>query len=208
MRAGGGAARRRQVHAGAEGGKAGAPVRPRAELALIHREWEAARGGAGGAVLIEGDAGVGKTRLHRGDASAADRRRPSPAAACFEHLQAAPLTPWMEAAPHPRRRPTTPVERRTETSAGLPRGPASGPEGVRPLLNPLLNLALPQPGGRFARRAGPSREAVRADRGILPWRAAVAAHAVVLEDLHWMDDSSLALAGHLAGQIQAAPLCF
>ena len=65
----------------------------RAELSLMRDAWVEARAGRGCTILVEGEPGVGKTRLLeealRGMADAARITR----AACFEHLQAAPFVP-------------------------------------------------------------------------------------------------------------------
>ena len=76
------------------------------------------------------------------------------------------------------------------------------------LLNPLLNVSLPaEPGRRVPRRPGPARAAVRAGRWHPCGGGRERGHVVVMEDLHWMDEGSTALIGHLARRVDEARSC-
>ena len=199
----------RQVHAwGGAGRRAGGSSADAPELALIHEKWAETQDGFGSALLVEGDAGVGKTRLIEEALLALPRDAIVTRAACFEHLQAAPLTPWTEALlgilgvarddPLDRR-----VARvRDYLEAHLPDLNEFGP-----LLNPLLNLALPPSPVVDTLDVQSRREKLfELITGMLTVAAGDAVHVIVLEDLHWMDDSSIALAGYMAGQIHRAPI--
>jgi class 3 adenylate cyclase/tetratricopeptide (TPR) repeat protein len=172
-----------------------------AELIVIRQSWEQARGGDGQFVLIEGDAGVGKTRLI--DEALKGLARPGriTRVACFEHLQAAPFTPWVDAlysvlglsrASATRER-TEAV--RTYLEACLPESLELGS-----LLNPLLTLSIAQSDVVGSLDSGARRQRLFGlVSRILTEAAGERGHVVVIEDIHWIDDSSLALVRHLGG---------
>jgi class 3 adenylate cyclase/tetratricopeptide (TPR) repeat protein len=193
----------RQVYAWGRAGRARRRLfGRRRELALIHEKWAKAQDGSGSALLVEGDAGVGKTRLIEEALRALPREAVVTRAACFEHLQAAPLTPWTEALLgilNVAR--DDPVERRTARVQDYLEAHLPDLKEFGPLLNPLLNLALPQSPMVDALDVQSRREKLfELITGMLTVAAGGAAHVIVLEDLHWMDDSSIALAGYMAGQ--------
>ena len=171
----------------------------RAELELIQREWEAARGGSGGVLLVEGDAGVGKTRLLeealRGMTDAGRVTR----AACFEHLQAAPFTPWVAVLEAVLEIPRgDPILHRTEAVKTFLEGRLADLVEFGSLLNSLLNVSLPQSDVVGSLDAQARRQKLFELIGrILTEAGRDRGHVVLVEDLHWMDDSSLALAAHL-----------
>ena len=180
----------------------------RAELEMIERTWEEARGGTGRALVIEGEAGVGKTRLVEEavrDMSPAGRVT---RAACFEHLRAAPYTPWTDVL-----RSTLglsrddPVDCRTDQVRTYLGTRLPDVVELGSLLNPLLTLSLAQ--SELVRSMD-----VRTRRQKLLeliCRIVVGAgdergHVLVVEDLHWMDESSLALVDHLSAHLAGARL--
>jgi len=191
-----------QIRGGASSGREeGRLFGRRAELLVLRQAWEQARGGDAQTVLIEGDAGVGKTRLI--DEALKGLARPGRAtrAACFEHLRAAPFTPWVDV---------------LYSILGLSRGASTGErtEAVRShlearlpddlemgsLLNPLLTLSLPQSDVVGSLDSGARRERLFGlVSHILADAAAARGHIVVIEDIHWIDESSLDLVRHLGG---------
>ena len=173
---------------------------------MVRKSWEDARRGDGRALLIEGEAGVGKTRLVEealrvaGDAGRVTRT------ACFEHLQAAPFTPWLDvlhsileiARDDPADRRTDQV--RTYLQARLPDLVELGS-----LLDPLLALSLPQ--SELVRSLDVRtrrRKLLELICRIVVESGGERGHALVVEDLHWMDESSLALVDHLSAHLAGA----
>jgi class 3 adenylate cyclase/tetratricopeptide (TPR) repeat protein len=180
----------------------------RKELDTLARSWERCRRGKGETILVEGDAGVGKTRLIDEALSSVAATGRVVRAACFEHLQAAPFTPWVDVLG-----PLLDIdgiddrEKRTNAAGVYLEQHVADQAEVGSLLNPLLDLSLPHgdvvrsldPQGRRARLfeliARITEESVRG-------RAA----AILIEDVHWMDDSSIALAASLAVRLSRAPV--
>ncbi len=117
----------RQIHGGARTGR----LQGSSLAAAPSSTWSGRVGrrlcrGDGRTLLIEGEAGVGKTRLVEealrvaGDAGRVTRT------ACFEHLQAAPFTPWIDVL-HSifEIARDDPVDRRTRPGADLSPGTAA-----------------------------------------------------------------------------------
>lgn len=205
----GGQVRRRAGEACRQGDLVGR----RAELGLLRRTWGRVLSGGGRTVFIEGDAGVGKTRLL--EEALRDISRPGTTrrvavtrAACFEHLQAAPFTPWVDALQAVLGLSGEgAAARRTETVRAHVGLHLRDLAEFGSLLNPLLNLSL-----SHSRVVGSLDAQTRRDKlfelvaRILDEAAGHAGHVVVLEDLHWADESSLALVGYLARRETTAPV--
>ncbi len=175
----------------------------RAELDRLARSWERARRGKGRAVLIAGDAGVGKTRLLEEGLQAMSAGDRVYRAACFEHLQAVPLAPWVELLQPilgvSRTEPTS--QRTSKVGAHLE---AHLPDFVEfgSLLNPLLNVTLPQSQVIGSLDAQARREKLfEVIASVVTEAAGVRGLVIGVEDVHWMDESSLALAAHLAREV-------
>ncbi len=178
----------------------------RTELQQIVQTARKAWQGTGWAVVLEGEAGVGKTRLLE---EALGRLPPTVRAvrgACFEHLEAAAFSPWVDV---------------LESLLDLDRGEAAEArtgrvqdsvrgtqlEEFASLLNPLLNLALPHSKVVAALDArGRRQKLFDLVTGILTTAAGSQGLAVVIEDAHWMDESSMALVDSLARRRPRAPL--
>ena len=186
------------------------------ELALIGSAWQQARDDGGSrTLLVEGEAGVGKTRLL--DEALRELERDcglAPGrvvrAACFEHLQAAPLTPWVDALHAVLGIGSVePAERRTgEVRAYLE---ARLPDLVDfgSLLNPLLAVTLSRNDVVRSLDAQTRRSKLfELITSILQQAASDAGLVLVIEDLHWMDESSLALVRHLAEHKVETPMLF
>jgi len=174
-----------------------------AELEELRRSWKAARRGDGRSVLVEGEAGVGKTRLLEEALLGLPRPGRVTSAACYEHLEAAPFTPWIDVLDAileiPRGEATS---RRTRKVQAYLEARLPGLAELGALLNPLLALSLPQSEviGSLDAQARRQRLFELIER-ILVSEAGERGHIVIVEDLHWMDESSLALVRHLAGHI-------
>jgi predicted ATPase/class 3 adenylate cyclase len=170
-----------------------------AELGVMREALERARAGRGGVVVIEGDAGIGKTRLlaelrrSAGDLRAVamqceqiDQSRPYAAAGAIlrRAMQLGPLAGDAE------------TEERLRTAVA---GRAPSLEPWLPLLGiPLgLELAATPETSRLDEKFVPERiaESVRdLLRALVPETA-----LVVLDDAHWLDEASNDLIGQVAG---------
>jgi class 3 adenylate cyclase/predicted ATPase len=180
------------------------------EIALVLERWEAAADGMGAVVLLSGEAGIGKTRVvqtvcervrgtrHlRIEGRCSPYRQHSPMHIVVELIQAALGFARDETPEILLRR----LERAV-AGAGLP--PA---EGV-PLLASLL--ALPIEDGAAPLSWAPQRQRQRTIEIVLDLLRAAAVPRpllVLVEDLHWIDASSLELLALLADQVATAPIC-
>lgn len=180
------------------------------EVALVLERWDAAAEGLGQVVLLSGEAGIGKTRIGqtvcarlqgarhtRLDGRCSPYRQHSPMHVVAELLQGAlgyerDDTPEM-------------VGRRLERTlaeCGLP------PEEALPLLGSLL--ALPPSGESAVLSWAPQRQRQRMIEIVLDVLRALAARRpllVLIEDLHWIDASSLELLSVLIEQVATTPIC-
>ncbi len=178
------------------------------ELEVLLSQWRLARQGNGQAVLVSGEAGIGKTRLVQG---LEERLAPEATwlvAQGSPYAQGSPLHPVIEllrrflelAADDP------PERQLTRLGEALDRHGLPPPEAV-PLLAPLLSLPL---GERYPtldmspeKRRQMTLEAIVAlvlgvaDRRPTVW---------VVEDLHWVDPSTLELLDLLIEQAASVPL--
>ncbi len=145
-------------------------------LATVTAHISAARAGSGGLVLVSGPAGIGKTRLIEEAVGA------GPAVVwgrCVDDLGAPPLWPWHRVL-HGR------PDVAAAVAAALPdtdpaRGPTADPEAA---------------GFRFVAAAAESLVRTANPDGLV----------LVLEDLHWADETSLRLLRHLAGELHRSRL--
>ncbi|ANY10082.1 hypothetical protein AFB00_14860 [Pseudonocardia sp. HH130630-07] len=168
---------------------AGAPPCPgpllgrAAELTALEADLAAARAGRAGAVLVAGDAGIGKSRLA---SAVADRAT----AAGMRVLTGRCLDTGDAALPY------LPF---SEVLAAL-----TGPGGARPAARPALRDLLPGP-ATGERTVGDQEfgrlQVFEAVAGALRTAAAAVPLLVVLEDLHWADRSTRELLGYLLAQL-------
>jgi predicted ATPase len=123
--------------------------------------------------------------------------------ACFEHLQAAPLTPWIDVLQSILELTRDdPRERRTETVQAFFEGHLADLAEFGALLNPLLDLSLPQSEVVGSLDAQTRRAKLFELVGsILAESAADGGRVVVLEDYHWADESTQALVAYLAHRL-------
>ncbi|HUF85425.1 MAG TPA: AAA family ATPase, partial [Acidimicrobiia bacterium] len=189
-------------------GEHGAPTIGRDdELAALDRVMGELVGGRGGAVLVIGEAGLGKSRL-----VAETRQRAGGNAIVLEgrcaELGASPFRPFADAIRgHLRWDPSTPIETRIADVARL--GMLADPDDVvvALALRSLLGLgadddaswaALPPPQRQ--------REIFRAVRLLLRALTAEAPVLLVVEDVHWADPASVALTAELFSTVADVPL--
>lgn len=177
----------------------------RAELALLQDAWELAAGGEGRFVTIGGEAGIGKSRLVFELIASTGTDRD------VWHLQCSPEQ--VSSVLHP-------VARRIELAAGL--ASASDIDGQRELLREYL-ADWSDRERAFSAIAGllgvePEREALQPDpaRRREELLEILTAHLeevtsdrpvlMVVEDLHWGDQTTLELVHRLAGRIRSHPV--
>ncbi|MFQ6172065.1 BTAD domain-containing putative transcriptional regulator [Oryzobacter sp. R7] len=138
--------------------------------------------GAAAFLLVAGEPGIGKSRLVADlGAAAADEGAGVVVGRCLEGDYAPALWPWL------------PVVRELAGATG---------GAVDPLLAPLLDAGAADGDSG----SGTGLRMFDAVVALLSRAAAVRPLVVVLEDVHWADDSSLRLLRHLADAPPAAPL--
>jgi class 3 adenylate cyclase/predicted ATPase len=169
------------------------------ELGLLVRSWEASKEGHGQAVLIQGEAGIGKSRLVealRAQVSGEDyiwvARRCSPYHAnstlypVIEHMKR--VMDW---------KPEDGAEEKLEKLEAALKGQSLPPKEAVPLYAELMSLRLPE--GRYA----PLELSAKQKReqtldALAGWLLEEAERTSVLnvwEDLHWADPTTLELLG-------------
>jgi tetratricopeptide (TPR) repeat protein len=180
------------------------------EVMLIQRRWEQAKTGLGQVVLLSGEAGMGKSRLVRvlQEHVAAEPHariewrgslyhRQSALYPVIEHVQR--LLRWHLDGP--------PSEKLHRLEAALTASGVALAEAV-PLLVALL--ALPLPDAYRPLTLTPQRQRQHAFDTLLAWLHAEAQRQpvlVIVEDLHWVDPSTLELLSLLIDQVAQARLC-
>jgi len=183
------------------GGSARGPAMPSligrdGELAELEAAWEGAAGGAGTAIVIRGEAGIGKTRLV---AELRERVRRaggwSATGAALDLGGAAPLSLWAE------------LIRELLPGLAAPAADAAWPDDLAALANELP--------AHFGRRGlatsgvAPDLQRARLFEGVVSlvaWAAAQRPLLLVLEDIHAADRTSLELAGYVARRISVLPV--
>jgi DNA-binding SARP family transcriptional activator/tetratricopeptide (TPR) repeat protein len=165
-----------------------------AELARLRRALTEARGGRGGAVAVLGEAGIGKTRLvdemaheasHQGFRLIAGR--------AHESERILPFGLWIGAL----RTSGVLVDREALEAIGTP-------------WRRELARLFPELGTRGAARSGLD-DHLRIFEAVAELLTALARRRpvlIVLEDLHWADDTSLRLAAFLARRLARLCVCF
>jgi predicted ATPase len=158
-----------------------------ADLAELRHAFDRAAGGEPSAVLVEGEAGIGKTRLVRefqGElAGAADVH----VGRCFD-LGAARSAYG----------PLTSILRSMVDRLGAPAAKAAVGVGAE-----ALRMLVPELGEGAAVRESTSPGALRdAVATLIEAAAGTAPQVLVIEDLHWVDDSTLAMLTYLLRTLQ------
>ncbi|OXM59296.1 AAA family ATPase [Amycolatopsis vastitatis] len=156
------------------------------ELAVLRESLTAALAGGTGIVVIEGEPGVGKTRLLREAAAESERRGALVVwGSCLEGAGTPSMWPWLEAVraileslPAATRKPWLDGE------LGRLIASRDGGNGVRP---------LPESGTQFRL----FEQVVALVREVADQRPV----QIVIDDLHWADTASLQLLGHLVARL-------
>ena len=177
------------------------------ELGLLIARWEQAQEGDGQAVLIAGEAGLGKSRLLQ-----AFRERLAAAphswleCRCTPYSQGSAFHPLIELVeqglgfkPH-----DDPESKLRRLEAGLAYAKLSTSEVV-PLIAALLSLPLPD---RYPPlRQSPELQRKQTMEALVAWTLALAEQqplVMLYEDLHWCDPSTVEILGLLLGQSPTA----
>jgi class 3 adenylate cyclase/tetratricopeptide (TPR) repeat protein len=179
------------------------------EVALMHRRWDQATTGIGQVVLLSGEAGIGKSRLVQ---------------ALKEHITAVPHTriEWRGSPYHQQsalspvidhlhrllrvHHDAPPAEQLRTLEAALTASGVALSEAV-PLLATLLSLPLPDSYPPLT--LTPQRQRQKTLETLLAWLHAAAQQPVLLivEDLHWVDPSTVELLSLLIDQCAPMRLC-
>ena len=179
----------------------------KAELALLNQSWERAVLGEGHVVLVGGEAGIGKSRLIR---EFIDSIRDQPHELfrfqCSPAHLASMLHPFIDQIE--RRaglRSATDDEQRLDRVEAYVSGWAGDPEETIPLVAELLKVPLD---GRYAAVALSGEEHRSRTLSVLVAQFLAEANerpvVVVVEDLHWVDPTSLQLLRHLQAEVGSA----
>ncbi len=177
------------------------------ELAALAKRWKRARRGEGQLVLVVGDPGLGKSRLveefRKSLGTTAHTWIEWSASQLLQNTALHPYTEWG----HRRFDVKEPAERRladletTLTQVGL------DPAEYAPLLAPALDIPLPE--ARTKTEISPDAFRRRQLEAMIAWMLASAQTqpiALVVEDLHWADPTTLDLLRGLAEHGAEAPL--
>jgi DNA-binding SARP family transcriptional activator len=163
-----------------------------AEMARIEEALDRTWAGDGLALGLDGEAGIGKSRLAAEAAARAQRRGGRVLVGrCYETEQILPYGPWLDAL----------------RSAGIARD-AALLDGLGPVWRAELARLLPEAAGaEFPAGAGsePAR-AFEAVAQVLERLAAGQPLVVVLKDLQWADETNVRLAAFLGRRLQNRPV--
>jgi class 3 adenylate cyclase/tetratricopeptide (TPR) repeat protein len=179
------------------------------DLAWLRRQLDAALGGAGRALRIAGEAGVGKSRLTAALVEeAAARGMRVIAAACFPNTAGIPYAAWSEWLKSlcGISSGDSPALRERKLSAQLAQLGAGAEEWL-PLLGDLARLDVPE--NRLTRGLDPQLRQTRRFElleQLLLHAAEDGPVLVLFEDLHWADPISIDLWRRVASTLEGRPL--
>lgn len=168
------------------------------ELEGLLEVWSGVRAGKGAVVCICGEAGIGKTRL-ASELLARSAEQGAATAACapLDLGGAAPFGLWAE------------LLRKLLPAVATPPADAAWPEDLARLVPEILSILERQ--GVERPFVSPDLERARlleATVAAIEWAARARPLALLLEDTHIADASSLELTGYVARRIQALPVLF
>ena len=178
------------------------------ELELLRQSWAEVGEGSGRMLVVEGEPGVGKSRLLDEAVARAVRDGRVLRTSCLEHLQGIPFAPWVGVL-------TCllglvggkDVTARTAAAIAAVGRWAPDLSELASLLNPLLGLGIPASEVVASLDVQSRRERLidlvtRLLTASCPPRGQV----LLVEDVHWADGSSMALLAHLAEHIHGSRL--
>ena len=196
--------RERSVHSRFDAHQTGAPlpmVGRDGELAIVRERWRRATAGEGQAVLVAGEAGIGKSRLVRAVIDDVDPDgRTVLRCQCSPHHSGTPLWPVVQqltfaASFEPA---DTDAERRTKLEKLLRRGTMQ-PDTALPFIGHLLGMDADSSAELTPRqlRDRTLSHLVEQVLGLARQQPVL----LVVEDLHWIDPTTLELLSRLLDQI-------
>ncbi|WP_147040788.1 helix-turn-helix transcriptional regulator [Microbacterium aerolatum] len=159
-----------------------------ADLAGLRRAFDRASGGEPSAVLIEGEAGIGKSRLLREFQAEVADSADVHVGRCFDLGSARSAYG-----------PLTSILRSMVERLGVAEAKAAIGVGAE-----ALRMLVPELGEGVAVRDSTSPDALRdAVATLIEAAAGIAPQVLVVEDLHWVDDSTLVMLTYLLRTLQA-----
>ncbi len=168
------------------------------ELDLMLEAWRGVQAGRGAVLSICGEAGIGKTRVASELlARASEQGAGTAACAALDLGGAAPFGLWSE------------LLRKLLSTVPIPPAEAAWPEDLARLVPEILSL-LERPGAERP-FVSPDLERARlfeATVAAIEWAARARPLALLLEDTHIADPSSLELTGYVARRIDSLPVLF
>lgn len=170
-----------------------------AEQAWLAGRWNAAEAGQGSLIFIQGEAGVGKTRLASELVERIQGRASVLAGGGHASEQLLPYHPLVEAL----RRPESRLADQLESAVANPDSRWWLAEVA--LLLPELRERWPQLQPASTREAGPAR--LRLLEGLTRCLLALAARQpllIILDDLHWADEATMAWLEYVSRQVRPA----
>ena len=169
-----------------------------AELHELESVWDGVNGGTSAVVLLAGEPGVGKSRLADEFARLAHRRGGLVLHGRCDDGMAVPYQPFVEAAEH-----------LVHAVPPAALRPLLG-EGARELGRLVADLATLLPGLAEPTTSEPETERFRLFQAVLGWLEATASIAplmLVLDDLHWANESTLLMLEHVVSRLGASRVC-
>jgi len=179
------------------------------ELQQLLTCWQKARDGQGTAILVRGEAGIGKSRLIRELCQrVASETHAVLRAQCWSQFRTSAFYPIVEALQHcfhlaPEEEPSRRLHVLEEQLGGL----GLSPEHAR-LIAAFLSLPVPEESPHL--RLQPQLQKERTFEALAALLGRMTAeHPIlaIIEDLHWADPSTLELVAFLLGRLQAHRLC-
>ena len=174
------------------------------ELAILRRCWERARGHEGQAVLLSGEAGIGKSRVARGLCnSVGSEPHTRLQYQCSPFFSNSPLHPFAEQIERAAglRHEDTSEERLTKFEALLAQATDDVP-AIAPLLATMLSMPL---GERYAVPVhDPQRERDLTIEALITYILGLARRQpllLVMEDVHWADPTTLEVIDQLIDRV-------
>jgi DNA-binding winged helix-turn-helix (wHTH) protein/predicted ATPase len=181
----------------------------RHEIGLLGERWMQSQDGMGQAVLISGEAGIGKSRLVRtfcerlgeGTVRCLECR-------CSPYTQAHTLHPVLALVQHCLGwQPTDSVQTKRQSLAASLQASSVPPEQAMPLLAPLFSLAIP--GASTPAPSSVEEQGQHIQRFLLNWLLAQTVQqpvCLIVEDAHWSDPATLAFLSFLIEQMPTVGL--
>jgi class 3 adenylate cyclase/predicted ATPase len=177
------------------------------EMATLLRRWQRARAGDGQLILIVGEPGLGKSRLiEEFHARLSDTPHTWVEWSCSQLLQNTPLHPITEWGRARFGGLDVPAERRlAELESSLAQVNLD-PKEIAPLVAPLINIPLPKERGLIFAAEEFRRRQLAAVTNWVMAGARVQPVVLAVEDLHWVDPTTLDVLRSLTEQGARAPL--